>query len=329
MLNSKFKALLDNSQFDDAALLLKRCLAEAEFVDPRDDYSWGPASDVLGYRILAEQGAPAFEAYWEDFLKFYRNDLEPKWGHLHKGHIFFRLGMAKFQEDVTLAKKYLEESLAEDRLLAELLAAKLHLKNVETMVHRFPSYVLLCILDQIDPDYFASDEAQQIFYRGFVPLRFDVIWDQKEVEPSLVRHAIEVVVPEPGQKQVFNIQKELNVVFAQRLSAATIGLTRTLLEMILFNALYHRLEVGTMADKDIRQAELDLLLQEAIKQNLFSSLAVQSTCQLIHLLSHELYRPREKSYRYKLNPAVVGYIAYGLKIMFEAALVEWANQISD
>ena len=99
MLEAKFNALMDQGRFDEAAAILKAEIVKAEFVNPRDDYSWGIASDILGYRMLEEEGAGAFNAFWEDLLRLFEDDLEPNWGHLHKGHLYFRLGLGNLGDE--------------------------------------------------------------------------------------------------------------------------------------------------------------------------------------------------------------------------------------
>jgi hypothetical protein len=327
MLESKLNALLRNGQFDEAAMLFRHHLAAAEFVDPRDDYSWGPASDGIGYRILDELGAQAFAAYWEDLLTFFQDELEPAWGHLPKGHIFFRLGLAKFAQDVAEAKRHLKEALAEDQIVAETVAGDWGLK-VEELVHRFPSYVCLCILERIEARDFESEEDERRFYQGLVPLHLDVIWDRKEVELSLVRRAIGTLVPEPGQALVLAAREELQSVSAQELSVATLNLVSGLLEMVLFQVLYHRQRVRAIGEKRISQARLGELLNEAIERDVFPTDAVRSTCQLVHILKCALLHAGEETYEYEIDTDLLGLIGLALKILLDSAMVEWAARIS-
>jgi tetratricopeptide (TPR) repeat protein len=326
MLESRFNALMNKGRFDEAATLLKEELVRADFVDPRDDYSWGPASDVLGYRILEEQDARAFNAYWRDLLAFFQEDLEPKWGHLHKGHLYFRLGLGYLGSDLTLAGEFLEEALAEDRLVASAVAGNWH-TEVETLVHRFPSYVTLCILERIGDGFFASEKDRQRFYRGLIPLRFDVVWDRKEVEMSLVHHAIETIVSEPGRELALATRQELTLASAQQLRTATLSLLASYLEIVLSSILYYTLDAREIEGQSIQGADLGALLRESAHRKIFPSDSIQSTCQLVHILQRELLRPGPQAYRYEVNANIVEYIGYSLKILLDSALVKWASEV--
>jgi hypothetical protein len=326
VLQSRFNDLLNDNRFDEAAALLKGELIRAEFVDPRDDYSWGPASDVLGYRMLGKQGAQGFNTYWRDLLEFFQEELEPRWGHLHKGHLYFRLGLGHLGSDLNLARVYLEEALAEDRLVANAVADDWHTRE-DILVHRFPSYVTLCILERIRDSYFASEEDRQSYYRGLVSLRFDVIWDRKEVEMSLVHHAIATIVPELGREQALAARHELALASAQQLRTATLSLLGSLLEILLANILYYDLDVREIEGESVQWADLGALLREATRRSVFPSDSIQSTCQLVHILKDELLRPGPQAYRYEVNTNIVEYIGYSLKIMLDSALVKWASEI--
>ena len=326
MIEARFNTLLEQGRFEEAASILKAELLKAEFVNPRDDYSWGIASDVLGYRILEEEGAEVFNAYWQDLLRLFEQELEPRWGHLHKGHLYFRLGLGNLGSDLALAKMRLEEALAEDRLVADTVAQDLHM-DAQALVERFPSYVTLCILERIDDDCFSSDEDRQEFYQGLVPLRFDVIWDRKEVEPTLVRHALEVIVPEPGQPETLAAWEQLTLASAQGLRTATLSLLGTLVEIVLSNALYHHFDVSEIEGQGILQADLGALLREAARRDVFPAGSVGSTCQLIHILQRELLRPGSREYEYEVNADIIEYIAFSLKVLLDSALAKWASLV--
>jgi hypothetical protein len=47
-------------------------------------------------------------------LQFFVEDLEAQWGHLHKGHIFFRLAMAYYGESVEKSTDFVKKAPAEE-----------------------------------------------------------------------------------------------------------------------------------------------------------------------------------------------------------------------
>ncbi len=322
-----FAAYVARGQFDRATELLKESLRQAVFVDPRDDYSWGPESDVLGYQILAAQGPKAFIAYWEDMLHFFTDELEPKWGHLHKGHVYFRLGLGQLALDKGKAVEYIEMALDEDRLVAATYAPTIHLEP-EVLVHRFPSYVTLAILERCEATYFESEEMADRFFAGLAPLRFDVIWDRKEVELSAVRHAISVVVPPPAQAAATAVLEELAQVCQQQQTTSPLTLTAALAEMVLYAVLRYRHDVRAIRGADITYVGRGTLLGEVAKRGIFPTKSIWATFEMVDLLDKSLNRPTDRQYKYAVTPHIRYLIGYALKILFDRALVEWAERIA-
>jgi hypothetical protein len=350
----KLAKLMDDGRFDEATALLKRHIAEAEIMDARDDATWGPTLDVLGYRILAEKGAEAFLAFWEDFLEFFEKELEPAWGgHLHKGHLLMRIAAARFHQGGAAARETYVEMLAEDHLAARVVADNVQVsagalglafpsyattelydpadreRATDVLTERFPSYTALCILERIDDGYFASTEEMERFYRGMVPVQFELIWARSEVEPSVARQALRTVLPPQGCDPVLRLRDELELATAHESQVTSVILVGALLEAILFNVLYHRLEVRTIAEKRIQQAGLGELLREALGRDVFPTETIRSTCQLIYIARNELYRAAEKAYEYEVNPNAASLIGLTLKIFLDLALVSWAEALAD
>ncbi len=323
---SQFVNAMSRNQYRKAASILKESLMKAEFVDPRDDYSWGPGSDDLGYKILVSEGPEAFVTYWEDLLVFFQEELEPEWGHLHKGHLYFRLALGSFALDVNKTQEYLEDALKEDQIVAESFAKTIRI-SPETLLRRFPSFVTLVILERFDLDYFATTEEMTAFHRGLAPLRFDVIWDKKEVEPSLAHASIEKVVPKQGHEPVILLHDELNLVCTQRHSYSPISLVASLSEIILYHVLRYRYALIEIDGKNIQLLDRGDLLQEAVRRVIFPTEVVSSTFQLIDMMDMVIRRSSDKSYKYEMNDETPYLIGYALKILFDRALVEWAEAI--
>jgi len=171
-MNSKLNNLLDNGRFGEAASLLKSHLKAAEIIDPSNDRSWGPYADQVSSRILSKEGQDAFNLFWQELLAFFTKDLEPTWGHLHKGHALFRLGLGRLSDDISAAKKFLEEALDEDRLL-EMKRAEGKSADIEKLIRGYSSYVTLCIIERIENEQFDSDIEKQKFFRYFFSTSFD------------------------------------------------------------------------------------------------------------------------------------------------------------
>jgi len=321
---SKLKELLNKSRFDDAASLLKSHLAKAEIIDPSNDGLWAPYADQISFKILSDKGQDAFNDFWEGLLKFFEENLEPTWGHLHKGHILFRLGLAKLVDDVATAKTYLEKALDEDRLLEKKQAGGKTI-DIEKAVRKYSSYVMLCIIERIENEHFDSNTEKQRFFQELVSPSFDAAIRGQEVKPELVRESIQQIVPQQALKKTLEARQELDIVYAQRLQIATVSLAGAFLENILLGILYHQLNLRTVQNKDILKVELGPLLKEAIVHQVFLSDSIKATCQIIHIFRNRFHPGNELRQNYKLTPRV----AATLKILLDLALVGWASQISD
>lgn len=257
-------------------------------------------------------------------MKFFEEDLEPTWGHLHKGHILFRLGLAKLVDDVATAKTYLEKALDEDRLLKKEQAGSKTI-DIEKAVRKYSSYVMLCIIERIEDEHFDSDTEKQRFFQELVSPSFDAAIMRQEVKPELIQESIKQIVPQQALEQTLEARQELDIVYAQRLQMATVSLAGAFLENILLGILYHPLGLRTVQNKDILKVELGPLLKAAILHQVFPSDSIKATCQIIHIFRNRFHPGNELRQNYKLTPRV----AATLKILLDLALVGWASQISD
>jgi hypothetical protein len=325
-LRSRFISNINASKFEDAASILKQELLNAVYVDPRDDYSWGPESDILGYQILEVEGPGAFNAYWKGLLEFFLDKLEPKWGYLHKGHLFFRLGLGHLAIDVEKAKRYIVDALEEDQIVAENFAPQIHEAPID-LLYRFPSYVTLVILEMLKDVPWRSVDTRNAFYRGLTPLRFDVIWDKKEVEPSVVRHALEILIPEGEFAKILKMKEELDIACAQHQSYSPITLTAAFMEAILFSRMRYEHKIEEIDRYQIKQVTIDDLLYTAIDEDLFPTEVIASTFQMVHLLKISLLRVGKKSQEYEVTDEIPYLIGYASKILLDRALTEWVGKL--
>jgi hypothetical protein len=341
--NSKLNELLKNKKFEEAVSLLKDHLEKAEIIDPSNDKSWAPPyADLISRYIKSSKGQDASNDFWEELLKFFKDELEPTWvtGYLHKGHILFRLGLGTLVSDVSKAKTYLEEALNEDRLkerkkydlsTPHLLFAsdkdglleREREAAIEKGVMEYSSYAWLCIIERIEDEHFTSNTEKQKFFQLLSP-SFDATIFKLEVIPELVQESIKRIVPREALEQTLEARQELDRVCAQQLQVATVSLAGALLENILLGILCYQLGRSTAQGKDILKVKLGSLLEEAISSKVvFPSDSIKATCQTIHIFRNRLHPGNELRQKYKLTPQV----AVTLKILLDSALVDWATQI--
>jgi len=321
---SKFISNIDLAKFEDAASILKQELLNAVYVDPRDDYSWGPESDILGYQILEAEGPDAFNSYWIDLLEFFMTKLEPEWGHLHKGHLYFRLGLGHLAVNLEKAKQYIIHALEEDQIVAENYAPQINEAPID-LLHRFPSFITLVILEMLEDIPWSSVDSRRIFYRGLTPLRFDVIWDKKEVESSVVRHALEVLISPSELSMVLKLKKELDIACVQHQSYSPIILTAAFMEAILSSSMKDEIKMERKVEHPLQQLSIDNLLSTAIDQGLFPTEEIASTFQMIHWVKINLLRQEIKSRKYEIKDGTPYLIGYAMKILLDRALTVWAD----
>ena len=85
---TEFEILLRDMRFADASNLLRRELSAAVLVDPRDTALWYVYADRLANVIRTAGGMSAPEGFWRDMFHTFKSVIEPRFGRVHKGHIF-------------------------------------------------------------------------------------------------------------------------------------------------------------------------------------------------------------------------------------------------
>lgn len=309
--------LLENSRFDDARELLQARLASGQLLDPRTDAIWRLLADQVAAAIEASAGRTGVLAFWERLLDFFVRIIEPVWGHAHKGHIYFRLGLAALPDNLTRGKAELEAALREDVLLETSRGG-----TPEEIVMRsanYSTYVALAIVERIEDSQFPSAADKERFVRQFF-VSFDAAIRGASVKEVLVHQALGAIAPAVALPSCKALYTELHSAAGGGLPFATVSLTGTVLESLLLADLLHRRGVTTTAaGRDIRSVELGVLLNEAIAHSVFPSDSVRVACQLVHIFRNRLHPGNELQQTYKLVPRV----ATTVKVFFELALLEW------
>lgn len=324
---AKFDQLLDTGRLDEAVSLLKERLLAAEMLNPVDDGTYVPYCDRIAYRLLAERDQRAFVGFWEDFLRFVQEELEPIWGRLHKGHIYFLLGVAKIGEDTAAARQSLEAAVAEDRsAVAGGWQAQGQQADVEAIVTMFPGYITLTLLELVENTFTGSRQEKDRLCQGMVPLHFDVTWGPREVNPVLVREAVATAVPRVSLDRLERIYRELQAVHTQRLPHAAVCLAGHFLTALL--AALPGLEAGLAGQGGgVSSDRLDLLLQKVDAGGGFPSETIRSTYHLIEIVGKNMISLDALALKHPITPGVFGQIAVLLKILLDMSLIEWAESL--
>lgn len=316
---SSLRELIDSERFTDADSLLKQHLIEAKILDPSNAKTWAPYADQISFTLKSNQGQNAFNTFWDEMLDFFENRLEPIWGHLHKGHILFRLGLGNLFNDVAKGRIYLEKALEEDRLL-EMNRLQDQPNEIEKAVQNYSAYVALCIIERTENEYFESRLEKQRFFQDLFSSSFDAAIFGREISPDRVNQSIGRIIPKLAIKQTLYAKQELDIVHLNRLPIAIISLAGTVLENMLLGILYYQRKIKSVGRKDILGIELGPLINEATDQSVFPSDSIKAACKTIQIFRNRLHPGNELKQKYKLTSRV----AVTLKILLDQTIVIWA-----
>jgi len=324
---SHFIESIDNKQFVEAGLILKEHLKAANYVNPRDDYTYGPEMDLLAYALLEDEGPEAFARIHEEFLQFFIEELEPIWGHLHKGHFYMRQGLAYLAIDTSKAYECFESGYQEDRLICKDFFDAGQVADGEIRARLSPNYVSLLILERSKPEYFDSPLDQQSYFAGLSPLRMEVFWERHGIEQFPIIAAIKRLTPVSETETLLQAYQEICNNTGLDHTFALPALVSTFLKRLLLSKLYHQWDVRTFQKKSVRQAGLLELVDLAESRQIFPNNSLRSFCQMVAIFEIELRLRVDDEYSHEIDPVTEKRIGYGLKSLFEKTLVDWSNSI--
>jgi len=324
-MDTRLTLLLNSKDYETARELLQETLLVGELLDPKNDREWAPIADKISAQIESECGLNTSIAFWEALLEFFIDSLEPLWGHIHKGHIYFRLGIHSIRQDLKKAYSYLEDAYKEDFIYHSQKGGTE--QEIKSRLQQSSAHVALVLLERIINEEFSSDEEKKQFANLFGS-SFDAVIFGQRVSPEHIIDALNRITPEQIKHVTFSIYKELSIAADKELQITTASLTGTVLESILLGILLYQNGISTLKvkgkEKDIRQVELGTLFDKAKELDVFPSTSVQAIMYLVKIIRNRLHPGNELSQKYELTPRV----SITLKIMFEQALIEWSKQIS-
>lgn len=335
LMKTRLRSLLEKDEFDEAASLLKSGLKNAQLINPRDEHTWRDYADQIAARMQERVDRSTAIAFWEDLLRFFINDLEPAWGHLHKGRILFRLGWVNLPDSVPDGKKYLEKALEEAKTFWQKEAAEgtIDVQDIEKAVAESSSYVTLCIIERIKDEDFDSPADKQTFFEQLLSRAFDRAIFLREVEAVLVEKALQKILPREAIEKLkpVEMKNQLDRAASNGLAVAIVSLAGAVLESILLGVLYFDKGIRDIEvkrgkqkrKKDILEVPLGPLLKEARDRSVFPSDSVYASCKFIHIFRNRLHPGNEFCSKYKLTPRV----ATTLKILLDLSIVDWGNAI--
>ena len=313
--------LIADKKFTEARELLEQILLTGELIDPRHDSLWAPIADRIAIAIQQELGLQAALSFWEQLADFFIKQIEPIWGHAHKGHLYFRIGFAVARQDFVKARAAFEKAYQEDIQLAILRGATP--ADAPQRAANSSAYVALVILERIDDaDFVDVKEKEQFLDRLFGP-SFDAAIRNQIENPESINKALTAIVPSDGQATCRALYVELQQVNALALPFATIWATGDVLESVLLGYLFYERNITTVAGKDILKVELGSLYKEAERLAIFPSQSVAAACDLIYIFRNRIHPGNEMRQKYKFTQRT----ARTMKNLLDRALIEWQKAL--
>lgn len=321
MRNTEFNSFVSTGKFDEARQLLQDELASGRLLDPRSDAYWTTFADRLA-RVHGERSEDDVISFWQAMLTFFLNSIEPTWGQAHKGHIYFRLGVALLPRDLTRGKAELVKAYEEDRALEAAKGGTAD--EIRERSRQYSAYVALAILERIEEEEFPNQSDKERFIKRFLQ-SFDIALAGAILKPARIRQALKAIAPDQALASCESLYRELHEVTRLKLPFAMVSLTGTLLESLILADLYYRGSIAIVGHgkkaKDILKADLGDLLQEATERSVFPAESVKVAFELVRLFRNRLHPGNEIAQTYKLVPRV----AWTIRVFFEHALVDWSN----
>lgn len=323
-METRLSALLISHEFEGAWLLLQSNLSGGDIIDPRMDHQWASIADQITAHVAEEHGFVETIHYWEKLLGFFLGTIEPKWGHVHKGHIYFRLGMLEARRDFAKAKGWLGEARKEDLLLkASQCTSK---EEAQEQAMESSSYVALALLERIEDSDFTTPQEKSQFMDNLFGVSFDAAIRGKLIKTDLVESALATIVPSTCLRGCISLHNELEKASQARIPFACVSLVGAVLESILLAFLYTKLNILKLSNRrDILSAELGHLLEEAISREIFPNKSVQAACQMVHIFRNRLHPGNEMRQSNKLTMR----IAITLRVLLELTVLEWSHAMRE
>ena len=319
---SKFYQLIEDKRYRDATDLLKDEILKGEYVDPNNDYTWGVESDVLAFRILYDMGLKQFVDFHKDLLDLFLS-LEKEWGHLHKGHLYGRIGISQLAFDKSAAFSCLETAYEEDFLLAKKMAGKERFLSVEEIALTFPSYVALSILERLRQWKFDGVEQENDFYTGLSYLRFDVVWDKKQVDATIVRNAISKLIKPESLQYTLMAHREISTITNLEMGFSLMSGVTDFAETII-----RRNKAATNMGENIsHNATLQVWVDIFVRQKLFPALEIYSIFKMISIFDRLINIPANPMDKYPIVQSTGYLIPYCLKVLLDMGISKWADSI--
>jgi hypothetical protein len=220
--------LLREKKYGEAVDLLKKHLLEGSIIDPKDDHQWAPYANMVGGVIAADLGLDAGVVFWKELASFFQRDIEPVWGRVHKGHIFFHEGLTEARRSIDAAKQAFEAAYDEDCRTEALKGGTS--QEVDHRVQRYSAHIALALLERIS-DADLVEPAQRVhFWEILFATSYDAALQGKIVEPNSVGQALAKLAVHEMRDAILSRYMELDTACAHGMPFSVVTAAGMVLE---------------------------------------------------------------------------------------------------
>jgi len=318
---------IKEGKFEAATQILKSELLSARFLDPREDHEWGRYAKAISTCIQLKQGPEKSVLYWKDLAAFFTNDLEPIWGRIHKGTIYFNEGLSLAPQSIDEAKNSFERAKNED--IYTLHERGISKTDAEQEAMQLYAYPMLTILSWAADDTsfyvdqkFCTVQERIDFWTKLLGPSFDAQWRGERVGHEHVEQAINNLFPSNEHIQmIWKSYEDLEEVCKLRREILIVASTGTVLDAILLNWFLKKYPNDNDRQNELMKMPLGGLLKETKKITNGIPEAVFVAFDLVHQFRNKIHVGNQLRQEYKVTPRV----ALILRNLLDIAIIEWAS----
>jgi hypothetical protein len=318
---TEFDVLLQAGQLDTAGKLLQRELASAVVIDPTDTALWYIYADRLAAALRERGGLAAPELFWLEMLDTFLTKIEPRFGRVHKGHIFFRLAWCVCSRSLDDFMEYLRLARAED--LTSSLANKLSSAEAEAATCEGSAHITLALVEGMRQFGISQNEVERFLMELIIPAH-NAATAALATSYDTVASAIAAFLPDASAARCNALYQEVVATSKSRLSFAIVAAVGSLAESILLAVLIDIKPIITLPGGAlISRAKFKTLVDVATARNLFPSPHVRAGFELVRHFRNRIHPGNELAQTYRLTPQVGDII----RVVLEFAILQWAAAV--
>jgi hypothetical protein len=315
---TQFEELIEKREFTAASELLRRELVAGVVLNPRDTAHWYQYADFLARAFREAGGLAAPEPFWREMLQTFVDDIEPAYGRVHKGHIYFRLAWAVCERSPSQFVRFLASAREED-VLSHIERGLTPLEADRAAMEE-GAHIALALAERLDT-FPLTDHEKGRFLSEIVIPAYTASVGSAATDHGVVMDALRVVIPAQLVDHAQQLYRELIGASSERLMFGIVTSTGALAETVLLGVLRDQHGVTSISRRrGIHEVELGTLFHEAVRLQIFPSPQVQVVFGVVHHFRNRIHPGNETHQRYRLTWQVSDIV----RVILEFGLLQWA-----